>query len=732
VGVAGLEVSEGRLTGRTTTDFPIIHVERGSSAPNDVDGADLLHAIELRLRVSAGNNLQVLLRPSEEPDFATLLDAATRSPWALSTPLIPGDDVRTYTISVLGSAVVGGTDLSSAAIRRVLIRPSDSEGARFEIESVRLIFRQEYLATIPSGVSWQGFESVYKESLVTRAPETVRYEMTLPSRPWLDLSLATVEETPLTFRVSVEQGERETKVLERTLTTAHRWEPASLDLTPFADERVTLRLALSSDKPGALGFWGAPVVRSRDIASARSNEAPQAVILFVADTLRRDHLDAYGYARETAPTVTRLAREGALFEDAQTQAPWTRPAVSSILTSLYPTTHGVKATADRMPAHADTLAEVYRDAGYATFAITYNGFIGRGSNLHQGFEEFHESGALNRPAGQSASKTARVVVDRFLPWMRAHSAVPFFAYVHVGDPHSRFEPYRPYDTLWAQPNGKTEHEGRLARLRESIKGFRDVGNTGQPTREELEANGIDAARFVQHEKDWYDGSIRGMDAEIHRILEAIEELGLGSKTLFAFIGDHGEEFLEHDGHFHLNVYGENANVPLVLWAPGRIPAGTAVSETVRSIDLMPTLLELSGLETPEAAQGQSLVPLLSSGTAPSRWKARPAVTENSQRGAPADRPGLESFAIVDGGWKLVHNEVQPQGAPEWQLFDHTRDPLDQVDVSSQHPEIVERLKALLDDWHRYAEAARLPSDADATEGMSSEELERLRSLGYVR
>ncbi len=430
--------------------------------------------------------------------------------------------------------------------------------------------------------------------------------------------------------------------------------------------------------------------------------------------------------------MTRLAREGALFEDTQTQAPWTRPAVSSILTSLYPTTHGVKATADRMPAHADTLAEVYRDAGYATFAITYNGFIGRGSNLHQGFEEFHESGALNRPAGQSASKTARVVVDRFLPWMRAHSAVPFFAYVHVGDPHSPFEPYRPYDALWAQPNGKTEHEGRLARLRESIKGFRDVGNTGKPTRDELQANGIDAATFVQHEKDWYDGSIRGMDAEIHRILEAIEEVGLSSKTLFAFIGDHGEEFLEHDGHFHLNVYGENANVPLVLWASGRIPPGTAVSETVRSIDLMPTLLELSGLEAPEAAQGQSLVPLLSSGTAQSRWKARPAVTENSLRGASADRPGLESFAIVDGGWKLVHNEVQPKGAPEWQLFDHANDPLDHADVSSQHPEIVERLKALLEDWRRYAEAARLPSDADATEGMSSEELERLRSLGYVR
>jgi arylsulfatase A-like enzyme len=386
-----------------------------------------------------------------------------------------------------------------------------------------------------------------------------------------------------------------------------------------------------------------------------------------------------------------------------------------------------------MPATADTLAEVYREAGYATFGITYNGFIGRGSNLHQGFEEFHESASLHRPEGQSPSKTARIVVDRFLPWLREHSAVPFFAYVHVGDPHSPFEPYRPYDTLWARPDGRTEHEGRLARLRESIQGFRDVGNTGKPTREELEANGIDIPSFVQHEKDWYDGSIRGMDAEVRRILEAIEELGLGPRTLFAFVGDHGEEFLEHDGHFHLNVYGENANVPLVLWAPGRIPPGTAVAETVRSIDLMPTLLELSGLKAPEAAQGQSLVPLLSPDAARSRWKALPAVTARSLRDrAPADQPELESFAIVDGGWKLVRNEVRPEGAPEWQLFDHANDPLDQVDVSSRHPEILERLKTLLEDWRRYAEAARLPSDAEATEGMSSEELERLRSLGYVQ
>ena len=164
-----------------------------------------------------------------------------------------------------------------------------------------------------------------------------------------------------------------------------------------------------------------------------------------------------------------------------------------------------------------------------------------------------------------------------------------------------------------------------------------------------------------------------------------------------------------------------------------------ISETVRSIDLMPTLLELSGLPIPEAAQGQSLLPLLLSSDrgslASSRgaWRPLPAFTELLQADrAPKDSPELETFAVVDGGWKLVHNELEPPGAPEWQLFDHANDPLNQVNVSEQHPEVVERLQRLLTDWQSYAEAARLPPDAESVEGMSAEELERLRSLGYIK
>src|SRR5204863_139894 len=243
--------------------------------------------------------------------------------------------------------------------------------------------------------------------------------------------------------------------------------------------------------PGTIGFWGAPTVRSVAAPPPPSEgkagpETPQGVILIWADTLRRDHLGIYGYARPTSPVIDRLAREGILFRDCVGHASWTKVATPSLMTSLYPTSHGVRDFGDRLPASATTLAEVYRAGGYAAF-----------------------------------------------------------------------------------------------------------------------------------DRNWYDGSIREMDTEIGRLVEGLGTLGLRGKVVVAFTGDHGEEFLEHGRMFHgQTVYGEMNNVPLVLWRPGALPAGRVIDQTVQIVDVMPTLLEMSGLRVPEAAQGTSLV---------SFWTAKPGV-----------------------------------------------------------------------------------------------------------
>ena len=735
-GVAGLSVGDGFLKARSTTEIPILHVERASGLEN----GDVLHSVEVRMRASEGSKLAVMFSNSEELNLEAVV-GQTRSDspraWPLTSPLVEGDSIQTYTLTKMTSTLQ--SSFPSSEIRHIMLRPTDVEGAEIEIESVRLIFRKEYLANIPSGVSWQGFADIFRETLVTRSPERVEFTLDLPARPWLDLAVGTVEDGPVTFQVGVSRGgggrNSESLLLKRTLTTPHRWEVNPVDLEDFADETVTLSLSLEAQTNGALGFWGSPVIRNRGAmphTGGVSGAPPQGVVLIIGDTLRRDHLDAYGYARPTAPTLSRLAAAGVLFQDTQSQASWTKVSVPSILTSLYPTTHGIADFPDRMPASAVTVAEAFREAGYATWSTSSVAFSGQQSNLHQGVEVLHERASI----AESGSKTARPFADRLLPWLEDHREVPFFVFLHAMDPHSPFEPRRPYNTLWADPAKKEEHEKRVDKAREFIKDEAMKGR-GMPTREEMEQAGVDIEPYLAYEHDWYDGSIRGMDAEIGRVMEKLGQLGLVDKTLVAFISDHGEEFLEHGRHWHGNtVYGEMTNVPLILSWPGKLPAGTVVEETVQSIDLMPTLLELSHLPVPQTLQGQSLLPLLAEegDQTRERWQSRPAFSERVRQGnrSATAETEVDSFAIVTEGWKLIHNVRKPDDFPEYELFDHHNDPLNLKDLAPENPEVVERLSQQLEQWHEQALAARLPSDDEFKGGLSAQELERLRSLGYIR
>ena len=711
VGVEGLRTRDGRLTGRSTAKVPIVHVERSSG----LDEGDILHEVVVRARASRGSNLAITFRGSETVELAPIASRAELFPWPLTTPLVPGEELQTYRISVSASAV---TSVGSADTRHVLLRPTDAEDADFEIESVRLVFRKEHLASIPSGVGWQGLGEIYRETIVSRSPEKLRFEIRVPERAFLDLALGTVEDGPVTFKVSAPGVE-----LARTLTTPHRWEELTLDLGALAGREITLTLALEAEQEGALGFWGAPAVRSRE-----SSRAPRGVLVFLLDTLRRDRLDAYGFERETAPNLSRLAAEGVLFEDAIAQGAWTKVSVPSILTSTYPTSNGIHELNHRMPASGVTLAEVFREAGYATWATSSVFFTGRGSNLHQGVEVLHEAGSF---PSDNRDKNARNIVDRVLPWLESHEDVPFFVLIHAIDPHDAYEPNRPYDTLWAAPDAKEKHGAWTEKLKPFIEN-NFMKDRGLPLRAELEKAGIDPEEFVKTELDWYDGSIRGADVELGRLLEKLEELGIADDTLVVFLSDHGEEFLEHGGHFHEeNVYGELVNVPLAMRWPEVLPAGRVVNETVQLLDLAPTILDLAGISVPERMQGQSLKPLLAASGA-ERWRARPAISEWRRRTDQLGTRVVDAFSIIEGEWKLIRNVARPDDVPEFELYHHQTDPLDQKNVASDHPEVVERLAQQLEAWHKWALERKLPSDGEAASEMTSEELQRLRSLGYVQ
>ena len=670
-GLENLEIREGMLAG-TTGEQPVLMAELPDTLGDDA----FIHAIEIRMKVGAGDILKV--RTNNAADVTTILEEERkdtiltnfrRNPAPLEAELTPGDTFNTYILTNVARS------FPVASTRRLLIELTDAEGTDFEVESVRVTTLKEHLRSISSGPGWQGLGEIYRETIVSRAPEVVSFDIALPDRPWFEISYGTIEDGPVTFMVDVD----ETNLMERTVTTPRRWESLRLDLDGYAGRTVTLSLSLHSENPGMLGYWGTPIVRSRNTmaAAGEMSEArralsdsggrrPQGVIFMIADTLRRDHLEPWGYDRPTAPFLTQLASEGTRFADNISQGTWTKVSVPSIFSSLYPTSNGIAKVPDRLPSSVTIMPEVFNDAGYATLSTSSVQFTGRLTNLHQGVEVLHERASVS-DLGHSRAKTARTFVDRLAPWLEDHRDVPFFIFLHVFDPHSPFEPYRPYDTTWAEPGAEDTHQERIDTIRDALDED-DQGRAALPYDIDVEAGGVDREAFVAHEKDWYDGSIRAMDAEVARLFEKLRELGLDDDTLFVFMSDHGEEFLEHGRHFHGNsAYGEMVNVPLFFWWPEVVPAGAVVDELVQSIDVMPTLLELSGLSVPEQAQGQSLVPLMAAPEAPDMlgWVSRPAFSERRNPGfgrEEPDLPDIESLAVVLDGWKLVKNLNVPEGA----------------------------------------------------------------------
>ena len=747
--VTDFGVVDGRLVG-TTGELPLLHATR----PDQLDQNDLLHAIEITMRVSAGTQVSVTFNGGNQLDEERLLRTIRNAAEApLTADLEPGDEFHTYRLENPGrSFSIGG-------LQHILVQPTDAIDAEFAIESIRAIPRKEHLRSITSGPGWQGLDEIYRETIVSRAPERITVQLQLPDHPSLELAVGTIEDSPVTFHVGIDSGSGEESLWRRTVTLPRRWVSKQIALNEHAGQQVTLSLSLEGADDGLVGFWGTPVVRNigtpapivaNAIPEARTaledggSETPQGVIVFLGDTLRRDHLEAWGHGRATAPALSALASGGVRFADAISPATWTKVAVPSLLSSVYPASHGIIGMADRLSSTATTLAETFRSAGYATFATSSVQFTGKLSNLHQGVEVLHERASIdNDSLGHSRAKTARTYVDRFLTWLDDHHDVPFYAFIHVFDPHDPFEPYPPYDLMWASPTGKEEHERYLEQVGESLGDDRRIADGNRfgperfPNREELEAAGVDPDKYVSHQLDWYDGSIRGMDVEIARLMEGLEERGVAQDTLLAFVSDHGEEFLDHGWGWHGNtVYGESVNVPLLLRWPAVLPEGLVVEETVETLSLMPTLLELSGLPVADTVQGQSLLPLVASPDNPAAlgWIERPALTERKRIASRRERApyDVDQYAVVSNDWKLVRNVDPPEGMAEFELYNHTADPLNHDDVATDHPDIVEQLKDALTSRLRYAEARQLPNDEDETAGLSPEELQRLRSLGYIR
>jgi len=458
-------------------------------------------------------------------------------------------------------------------------------------------------------------------------------------------------------------------------------------------------------------------------ACGKQEPVRRSLLLVTVDTLRADHLGCYGYPHETSPRIDALAARGVRFEDASVAWPKTWASVASLLTGTHPGTHGVRVVPRRVPDSLPLLAELLGEAGYATAAVVANVNVGRKLGFDRGFDRFVESWLegwerevgdmpyVNAPGRVKRFTNAEVVTDQALAWAASLEAgAPFFLWVHYIDPHG---PYAP-PPGFARP---------IADARRSIPPDRVPAY--QLHRDRRGAPVFDLDDYVSR----YDGEIRFLDRALGRLLDGIGARGAASDTLVILTSDHGESLGEHDYYLEhgLLPYQPSARVPLVVSAPGLVPAGRVVTRPVGLVDLAATIPELLGLPAASHHAGTSLVPLMRSG-----GEQGPAHVFMES----GTHPARTQLSIRRGRWKLIEVRSAADRAlmtgQAVELYDVAADPLETRDLAAAHPQLVAELRQALERWHLEASRARRETGAPVSpRSLDPRERQLLEELGYL-
>lgn len=424
---------------------------------------------------------------------------------------------------------------------------------------------------------------------------------------------------------------------------------------------------------------GALVVVAAAIGGCTSPPAAN-VVLISFDTVRADHLGAYGYPRDTSPQLDALAEQSVVFERAFSQASSTRPAHRALFHSRL---------ASDVRDDDPTLAEALSRRGYETVAFTGGGNVAGALGFERGFDRYEE-----HDGGLAQS------LPRAEEWLRARdTSRPFLLFLHTYDAHLPYDPPEPHASLW-----EPEYDGpvSVSNIRDFVRAARgSQGAGGAPVAVE------DRRKVVA----LYDGGIHYADAWLGRLFALLRELELMDASHVVVFSDHGEEFWEHGGVVHSHtLYAELIHVPLVWRLPGGRSAGLRVAAPVALMDVAPTLLDVLGAPGEPRFRGSSLAGWVDGGTAP----IRPVVSE------------IETLkAYVEWPWKLVWNFRSDRR----ELYDLARDPGEGVDVIDTHAEQADALQRRLRAALREPDSRSVPELDGAP--LDEAHAERLRALGYL-
>jgi arylsulfatase A-like enzyme/Tfp pilus assembly protein PilF len=457
-----------------------------------------------------------------------------------------------------------------------------------------------------------------------------------------------------------------------TLACGGSGDAGSIDATRGADAGgVTAGTTAPGDTASGEAAPGSVRPSEAVLAASESLGAGPNLLLVTLDTLRADHIGAYGYAGAETPVLDRLAAEGIRFDQVASTAPITLVAHGSIMTGQIPPNHGLRDNGNFLAEDAtSTLAEVLDDAGYATGGFVASFVLDRRFGLARGFDAYTDFRGLDPEVGLelllNVERRGDEVVDDAIAWLGEQSG-PFFAWVHLFDPHTPYEPPEPF---------ASRHPGRP-----------------------------------------YDGEIAYTDQQLGRLLRYLEESGRAGDTLLIVTADHGEGLGDHQEKWHgFFVYDSTIRVPLIVRGEG-LPAGLVVEGQASLVDLLPTTLALLDVEDPDRSSrdGRDLRPLIVDPAAAGRAAYAESLVPLFNFG------WSELRALRVDGYKYI-------SAPRPELYDLGADPGERHDLAERDPDRTAELAAALDAMVAGDDALEV---AEGHVAADPETIERLRSLGYL-
>ncbi len=515
-----------------------------------------------------------------------------------------------------------------------------------------------------------------RSCVLAPAGRIIEWSVTVPPSAVLNLSYAwlAARGDSMAFRIGIRDASGAVvSVFDERVAgfPAPSWHDAVVDLGRFAERQLSIVFETRGESGPESGD-GIPVWANPTIWAPRSRAHPN-VILVSIDTLRADHLSLYGYQRSTTPNLEAwVSRSAVTFRNAVAQATSTYPSHVSLFSGMNAFRHGVR-TPLSPPRSLELMADRLRREGFFTAAVTGGAFLHPRLGLARGFDRFYYWPNRKQDAAEVESG-----IEKSIGLLRNSEHRPLFLFFHTYEVHTPYLPREPFFSNFLEfepPSPIIEVNMTRSRRFQPERGF-----IRQPNR--LAIAGQNPSRMSELPADVevaiaraaYDASIAFTDSHLARLLEAAESLTPDRPPVIIITSDHGESLGEHDEMGHGNLFDDNLLVPLVIALSDRGHAGRSVEQQVRSIDILPTILDDLQLSAADGIDGRSLLPLLREGGA----RSRPAWSYSAI--------GNLGLALrLDNRRKYILNNTAWQGIPEREvLYDLEADPAETENLASRN------------------------------------------------